>query len=55
MLAPGGFFIFGILIAGVNFFSKDGAKKEFSCEGCLFADTCNPEAGDSCDGKEAKA
>ena len=56
MLAPGGFFIFGVIIAAVNYFTKGKVvKKEFSCEGCLFIDTCNPEAGDSCDGKEADA
>ena len=54
MLAPGGFFIFGIMIAAVNFFTKGkGTKKEFSCEGCLFAGSCNPE--DKCEGKEADA
>ena len=54
MLAPGGFFIFGIIIAAVNFFTKGkGTKKEFSCEGCLFAGSCNPE--DKCEGKEADA
>ena len=55
MLAPGGFFIFGILIAGVNFFSKDGAKKEFSCKGCMFADRCGLKEGEECEGKEAEA
>ncbi|MDO4393782.1 MAG: electron transport complex subunit E [Bacillota bacterium] len=54
MLAPGGFFIFGVMIAAVNYFTKGkGTKKEFSCEGCLFAGSCNPE--DKCDGKEADA
>ena len=54
MLAPGGVFIFGIMIAAVNFFTKGkGTKKEFSCEGCLFAGSCNPE--DKCEGKEADA
>ena len=54
MLAPGGFFIFGIMIAAVNFFTKGkDTKKEFSCEGCLFAGSCNPE--DKCEGKEADA
>ena len=54
MLAPGGFFIFGIMIAAVNFFTKGkGTKKEFSCEGCLFAGSCNPE--DKCEGQEADA
>ena len=54
MLAPGGFFVFACLIAAVNFFTKGkGTKKEFSCEGCLFAGSCNPE--DKCEGKEADA
>ena len=51
MLAPGGFFIFAILIAAINYFSKGKAikKKEFGCEGCMMADVC----GGSCDRKEA--
>ena len=51
MLAPGGFFVFAILVAAVNYFSKGKAikKKEFGCEGCMMADTC----GGSCEGKEA--
>ena len=50
MLAPGGFFVFAILVAAVNYFSKGKAikKKEFGCEGCMMADTC----GGSCEGKE---
>ena len=35
-LAPGGFFVFGCLIALVNYLTKGRAikKKSFSCEGC---------------------
>lgn len=53
MLAPGGFFVFAILIALINWASKGKAikKKEFGCEGCAMADTC----GGSCDKKEASA
>ncbi len=53
MLAPGGFFVFAILIAAINYFSKGKAikKKEFGCEGCMMADMC----GGSCDRKEAEA
>ena len=53
MLAPGGFFVFAILVAAVNYFSKGKAikKKDFSCEGCMLADTC----GGSCREKEADA
>ena len=42
--APGGFLVFGCLIAFVNkFFSGKNAKKEFSCEGCPNAAACNKE------------
>ena len=53
MLAPGGFFVFAILIAAINYFSKGKAikKKSFGCEGCAMADTC----GGSCEEKEADA
>jgi electron transport complex protein RnfE len=41
-LAPGGFFVFGCLIAAVNYFSKGKAlkKKDFGCEGCAMAAMC---------------
>lgn len=50
MLAPGGFFVFAILVAAVNYFSKGKAikKKEIGCSGCMMAETC----GGICDGKE---
>ena len=52
MLAPGGFFVYALLIAAVNYFSKGKAikKKEFGCEGCMMADVC----GGSCEGKEGE-
>ncbi|MEG0291535.1 MAG: electron transport complex subunit E [Anaerovoracaceae bacterium] len=42
MLAPGGFFVFAVLIAGVNWASGGKAikKKEFGCSGCAMAGTC---------------
>lgn len=51
MLAPGGFFVYAILIAAINWASNGRAikKKEFSCEGCAMAGSC----GGSCDEKEA--
>lgn len=51
MLAPGGFFVFAILIAAINFFSKGKAitKKGFGCEGCAMAGSCDG----FCDDKEA--
>ena len=51
MLAPGGFFVFALLVAGVNRIMKDKSKrrKEFSCKGCMLASTC----GGACDRKEA--
>ncbi len=41
-LAPGGFFVFGVLIAAVNYFTKGKAlkKKEFGCDGCAMAAMC---------------
>lgn len=53
MLAPGGFFVFAILIAAINYFTKGKAikKKEFGCEGCMMSEYC----GGSCDRKEADA
>lgn len=54
MLAPGGFFIYAILIAAINWASKGKAikKKEFGCEGCAMAATCGKNG---CDEKEASA
>ena len=56
-LAPGGFFVFGVLIAVVN---KIGPKageekrKNFSCEGCPSASVCTKAAcGAEQEGKEA--
>lgn len=53
MLAPGGFFVFAILIAIINYASKGKAikKKSFGCEGCAMASTCSG----SCEEKEANA
>ena len=50
-MAPGGFFVFGCMIALINKISKGKAikKKEFGCAGC-------PGCGkDACEGKEAAA
>ncbi|MEG0919127.1 MAG: electron transport complex subunit E [Anaerovoracaceae bacterium] len=54
MLAPGGFFVFAILIAGVNWASNGKAikKKSFSCEGCPSASVC---ASSTCEGQGDKA
>ncbi len=38
--APGGFFVFGLLIAAVNKFLADKPKTEFGCEGCPNAHAC---------------
>lgn len=41
-MAPGGFLVFGILIAIVNKISGDkNAKKSFGCAGCPSAQACN--------------
>ena len=40
-MAPGGFFVFGLLIALVNKLSGDKPKKkEFGCAGCPSAEIC---------------
>ena len=40
-MAPGGFFVFGLLIAAVNKFSAHKPKKqEFGCTGCPSAEIC---------------
>lgn len=50
-MAPGGFFVFGCLIALVNKLSGDkkNAKKEFGCAGCPSASICHQSA---CNEKE---
>lgn len=42
-LAPGGFFVYAILIALVNFITKDRTKlkREFGCAGCRMKEACN--------------
>ena len=49
--APGGFFVFGLLIAAVNKFMSHKPKTEFSCEGCPNAHACSKS---SCESKEEK-
>ena len=40
-MAPGGFFVFGLLIAAVNKFAKNKPKKkDFGCQGCPQAEIC---------------
>lgn len=39
--APGGFFVFGLLIATVNKFMTKKPKSEFGCEGCPNAHACS--------------
>ena len=40
-MAPGGFLVFGLLIAAVNKFSKNKPhKKEFGCDNCPQAEAC---------------
>ena len=55
--APGGFFVFGVLIAIVNKIGpKAGSekRKNFSCEGCPSASVCSKAScGGECEGKEA--
>lgn len=51
-MAPGGFFVFGCLIALVNKISKGKAikKKEFGCASCPAAGAC----GKACEKEAAK-
>ena len=52
-MAPGGFFVFGLLIAAVNKFSANKPKKkEFGCAGCPSAELCG-KAGCNSGKKEA--
>lgn len=54
--APGGFFIFGILIALVSIITNGEypKKKSFGCEGCPSAASCaKAQAGISCDAANA--
>jgi len=39
-MAPGGFAVFGILIAAMNKMGKSPRRKEFGCEGCPSAQVC---------------
>lgn len=43
LLAPGGFFVFGVMIAAVNRITKGKAikRKSFGCEGCPSAAACS--------------
>lgn len=49
-LAPGGFFVFGSLIALVKKLSKGKAikKKEFGCAGCGYEEACGEDAKGAC-------
>jgi len=49
-MAPGGFFVFGCLIALVNKISKGKAikKKDFGCEGCPSAYMCGKKNDGAC-------
>ena len=42
---PGGFFVFGVLIALVSVLGKKPVKEEFGCEGCPNASLCKGECG----------
>ncbi len=42
---PGGFFVFGVLIALVSALGKKPIKEEFGCEGCPNASLCKGECG----------
>lgn len=43
-LAPGGFFVYALAIAAINFFTKGkGVKGSFGCQGCAMASICQQE------------
>ncbi len=44
--APGGFFVFGLLIAAVNKFLSHKPKSDFSCRGCPNAHACHNSDGE---------
>jgi len=54
--SPGGFFVFGCLIALVNKLFKREPKKELSCKGCPSAAFCSlkDDAGSKCESDEGK-
>ncbi len=56
-MAPGGFAVFGILIALINYFSHGKAikKKEFGCEGCPSASICGGDKNACVEKEGAKA
>ncbi len=55
-MAPGGFCIFGLLIALVNkFFTNKPKKTEFGCEGCPSAAACGMTACGGCTEKKEVA
>ncbi len=43
MLAPGGFFVFAIIVAITNVLQKENTKrkKDFACQSCYLIDTCS--------------
>ena len=46
ILAPGGFFVYGLMIAVMNKLTKGGVKrKSFDCEGCPTASACQNKEG----------
>lgn len=49
-LAPGGFFVYGLMIAAINWFSRGKAikKTEFGCMGCPSSGACGELAEKSC-------
>jgi electron transport complex protein RnfE len=48
-MAPGGFFVFGLLIAIMNKFAKHKPKKkDFGCEGCPQAEACGKKSCEGC-------
>lgn len=49
--SPGGFFVFGVLIALVNFLTKREGKKTLGCGGCPSAAFCSMKNG-GCDKNE---
>ena len=45
ILPPGGFFVFGILVAIANKLAGDGKKAKLGCAGCPMAENCATASG----------
>ena len=54
ILPPGGFFVFGVLVALANKLAGDGKKAELGCAGCPSAGFCKAKQNGDCAAKAEK-